>query len=411
MSSQSDSQQQQHVAAGLLLKEDIDERGNSARKKDTGSLASLRNLDPWCPLLWWPIRLHHLPREGCGWWVLIVLSSMLWPGVTAFRARYIGNPSFHGPAADLADLALILWLVLVPIILSDILSVTHPEHGCVAKLWRSVQEAGAAPTHCGALVTATRVVAIVVRVCAMSGGLGWFIWMIEPIFRGETGHCCVWDPLGAFFGGLLGAPLGGTWLISLFLCVDLALASIVHLITTRITGMSCTSDLENVEEARWQREMLEPTRALVRDQLPLLSRFGFSIGCVVAVATIATISTLPRLVAAFNGNDDGTTVFLMATTIGMYLLLPLLLLLVPTRLSTWAGKELIDAVHEMRPNGAGFRADRVTALETYLRGVNFGQGPGFAVFKFVVTMTQLSTAATSLVAVYPVVVYLIEEYS
>lgn len=95
----------------------------------------------------------------------------------------------------------------------------------------------------------------------------------------------------------------------------------------------------------------------------------------------------------------------------MYLLLPLLLLLVPTRLSTWAGKELIDAVHEMRPNGAGFRADRVTALETYLRGVNFGQGPGFAVFKFVVTMTQLSTAATSLVAVYPVVVYLIEEYS
>jgi hypothetical protein len=88
----------------------------------------------------------------------------------------------------------------------------------------------------------------------------------------------------------------------------------------------------------------------------------------------------------------------------------MLLLIVPVGISN-AAKNLALSIHEMRPGGAGLHYDRVSALENYYNGVNSGQGPGFVVFGTCVTRAQLLTAVTSLGAVYPIVLYLVDEFA
>jgi hypothetical protein len=90
---------------------------------------------------------------------------------------------------------------------------------------------------------------------------------------------------------------------------------------------------------------------------------------------------------------------------------PIVVLVVPAQISTATGKTLVKAVHDMRPNGAGVRYDRVSALVDFLRGSNLGQGPGFVVFGIVITMMQLVNIFLSLTGVYPIVLYVVEEFS
>jgi hypothetical protein len=369
--------------------------------------------DAWCQPLWWPMRRHHIPRAGFWWWVVVLLAFAAGP-VAICLFFTVGSRGNYSLAERLVDAGYLVWLLLIGIVFSDTLKALHPLHGCAAKLHGSMQRFGAAPVKCGPLVIYCRLIMCVLRVSLVLYGIGWGIGHYIICTDGTVTTYLMNHVIGYVLFGLLGMPFVGTWVSCICLCVDLSSASIRHIIHTRMrkfTDLS-SADFDDVDDDTWKREVTLPIRALLREQLPEVSRFGFSIGCFCVVALAAALMTIPDTVNAFTGRSRSQAqASLLAFGITMYLFVPILILLIPVQISTLAGKTLVAAVHEMRPDGAAMGYDRVSALSDYLRGSNFGQGPGFVVFNLVVTMSQLSTIAASLTAVYPVALFMIDEFS
>jgi hypothetical protein len=386
------------------------------------------NTDVWCWPLWWPLKKRHLPQRCCWRWFWIVLLGVLGPVWTVVRFAF-EDPRKFSTAYDLLDLGALLWLFLVGPVIYDVLEVTRPELGCPAKLLQSVRQAGIDYRRCGSMVIYSRLIACGLRCVFVTAGTAWLIIALVHfvatgkggIFNSPRGHVhFIFEPnqntLLLTVGGLVIMPIAVTWLTALFLCVDLAKASMDH-IKQRINQGA----FNEIDDATWRCELIEPIRDLVRNQLShfcAISPFGVSIVGFCVVSVVSAVLSIPESVATYTGSNgrDPSVALGFATRIFVYLLVPLLLLLVPTQLTT-RGIELVDDIHEMRVSGAGLHYDRVSALEDYLRNVNMGKGPGFRLIVYqqkggiVITMKLLVTAISSLFGIYPVVVYLINEYA
>eukprot|EP01046_Picozoa_sp_COSAG06_P033972 COSAG06_NODE_3517_length_5235_cov_4.335475_1_plen_425_part_00 len=374
------------------------------------AVPSLGDTDAWCHFVCWPVR--SLPHEGCWFWFWVLLTGAIGPVLMAVRLilPIIISEAFPGSAANtMLDAGTLLWLFLLGFVVYDVFKMMHPQHGAPAKVRRSVQQAGAAQAYCGVSVLICRVCGCVLRVGLTVGGTVWLIIVALP----PTGF---WGfPLGALLGGLALVPLGVSWAICLFLSASLIKMSVKHIIDVRIKRLKSLKqeEFDAIDDAEWQREMLDPIRALLQEQLPALSQFATTMGSICVISLSATLLTIPETVAAFRGTSesrDGGWLWL-AAQIGAYLVIPIVVLVVPAQVSTATGKTLVKAVHDMRPCGAGVRYDRVSALVDFLRGSNLGQGPGFVVLGTVITMTQLVNVFLSLTGVYPIVLYVVEEFS
>ena len=370
--------------------------------------ATFGNTDAWTyGGLWWPLQACHLPRKGLGWWAIMIVLGSLALGLLGLRFGVGIEES--SVANDLYDCAALIWLLLFVLFVYDVLEFTDPVVGCPAKLLQSVRDAGVSYERCrSCLVIYCRLLACTLRLTVTIAGI---IWIVVGLFQGFSGFG-LWFAVGCLFAGIVIIPIVGTWVTSLFLCVDVAEASIQH-IEERIQKYKSLSqdDFDGIDDATWRHELLEPTRELLRQHLPDLSRFGFSIGCVCMIAVVSAALSIPETVATFKGDSarDPKKALPLVVQIGGYLLFPVLLLVVPVEISN-AAKNLAQSIHEMRPGGAGLHYDRVSALENYYNGVNSGLGPGFVVFGTCVTKAQLLTAGTSLVTVYPFVLYLVDEF-
>lgn len=370
--------------------------------------ATFGNTDAWTyGGLSWPLQACHLPREGLGWWAIMIVFGSLALGLLGLRFGVGIEES--SVANNLFDGAALIWLLLLVCVVYDVLEFTDPVLGCPAKLLQSVRDAGVSYERCtSSLVIYCRLLACALRLIVTIAGI---IWIVVGLFQGFSGFG-FWFAVGCLFAGVVIIPIVGTWVTSLFLCVDVAKASIQH-VEERIQKFKCLSqdDFDGIDDATWRDELLEPTRELLREHLPALSRFGFSIGFVCVIAVVSAALSVPETVATFRGDSvrDPKQALPLGAQIGGMLFFPLVLLVVPVRISTAATK-LALSIHEMRPGGAGLHYDRVSALENYYNGVNSGQGPGFVVFGTCVTKAQLLTAGTSLVTVYPFVLYLVDEF-
>jgi hypothetical protein len=364
--------------------------------------------DAWCQPLWWPVQPRHVPHEGFWWWTIVLLAFTVGPVVIGLRFTLESYPPV---ARELVDAGILVWLLLVGIIVMDTLKAIHPENGCAARLRNSMQRVGVTPAKCGSPVIYCRLVCCVLRVSLVLYGIG---WGLGAYFSGVRLGFLLPIAIGEVVAGLVVVPFLGAWMTCLFLCVDLISASIQHIVDVRMKRLSDLSpaEFDAVDDATWKREVTEPIRTLLREQLPALSCFGFSIGCFCVISLAATLMTIPDTVNAFAGRSrDKAQAVLLAVAMGVYLFVPIMILVLPVHISTLAGQRMAMAVHEMRPGGAGIQYDRVAALKDYLSGSNYGQGPGFVVFGTVATKAQLMTAATSLSVLYPFVLFMVDEFT
>jgi hypothetical protein len=393
----------------------------------------LMDTDPWCPLVCLPLQRHHVAQpSSVSFKVLLALAAALMPALQLFALWCPGAeqgdisicfPFRYGEvrewgAGDFAMAGGLFLLILFPVLWWQFVHVVHTQ-GCVYKLRHSLEEFGV-PVSSGWLVPALRFVLLVVR---MVLGIIATVWLGSVALCPDDSGC--WPSRREWFWvvpvtvvqllcALVFVPVAGTWLVALVLCVNFATSSVQHLIVHRIPRvkqMGNDDDLESVDNAVWKAEIIRPTTALVEVQLPLLSHFGEAIGCVTATCFTAAVVTLPELIVRLGSSDPDSKVFDIFWRILVLLFIPMIALVFPVVVSDAAGKELVTAVHHMRPQGPGFADDRVSALKAYILGVNNDQRPGFVVWGYVISKTFLGTVATAVAGIYPLVVYLVDEYS
>jgi hypothetical protein len=394
-------------------------------------VALMLNPDPYCLALCWPIQPHHVPDSTKSPISIIVCLGLLalFPVVLfmgvyckGFCLPYQANGFDQFGAIDLSAVGVWMTLLLMPLLWIVCVSTLHPTQGCAIKLWKSNR---ALPPQWHLLPGVFSPI-FFLRWCFCALRIAWtsvgILLIILLIVTGEVPSSLKGNPstsgllggdvagLTLLVGGFIFFGIVGSWLVSLVQCSELALANTRFLIDQIKEVKAMGVDIESIDDATWQI-ITEQARRLATEQWPLLAEFGWSIGMVILMCILSAALWVPYVLNLWTAGATSGEARTAAIYLAAMLAFPIPCTYFPVKLSTLAGKELISAVHGMRPQGPGTKYDRVSALKDYLAGLNFGQGPGFAIFGTVINSNQLAVAGGLLTTAYPLLLYLIETYS
>jgi hypothetical protein len=169
-----------------------------------------------------------------------------------------------------------------------------------------------------------------------------------------------------------------------------------------------TGSSETFDEDQFVRD----TKIVVLEILPRLSQFGICVACGFVIFSGTSLMQVPLLyVGMTNATITEGTKHIWTSPTPYILLFPLLLACIALGVSR-AAVSFVEVVHTLHlevelaqlPGQVGLNPERLKAFHKYLKQLNRGQGPGFCVCGFVVTVTKVASLGTLALTAYPLLV-------
>lgn len=283
--------------------------------------------------------------------------------------------------------------------------------GCIADIRDYAQSVGAV-AHCGRLALSLRALFFLVRItvpCIPLAGC-----VVRALFPRSSfdllGHVPSFWVIEAATFFVAGAF--GCWVSAFVHGAHLIQSSIEHVtrqVNEQVKAVQTSSDAV-FDDSKWTEKVVEPARVLVQKALPRFSEFETYIMLTTAICCLAALLRAPELYARMESSNSTLT---QGMKMGLHdpapyiLLIPLCVAYITVCISR-AGDTLVNEIHQlvleielMDLQGTTLKKERVKALHQYLRELNGGQGPGFTVFGFVISMARLFSVGALVLTSYP----------